>query len=126
MLKRVKRQDGFTLVEVIVVAVIVAVLAAVAIPLYNGYVRDSRKNVADNTAGTIASALAATRQQGIHSDSIPTAATSNVYRIPGLSGIPNTIRIPENYSVAVNKAESTVIVKYVVGSDSISSRPFKF
>ena len=29
---------GFTLVEVIVVAIIILVLSAVAIPLYNGYV----------------------------------------------------------------------------------------
>lgn len=54
-----KKQKGFTLVEVIVVAVIVAVLAAVAIPLYMGYIRDSRVNVCRNTAATIASAMVA-------------------------------------------------------------------
>jgi type IV pilus assembly protein PilA len=54
-----KNEQGFTLVEVIVVAVIVAVLAAVAIPLYNGYIRDSRTNVCQNTAGECAAALSA-------------------------------------------------------------------
>jgi len=54
-----KKQKGFTLVEVIVVAVIVAILAAVAIPLYTGYIKDSRSNSANNVAGSLASGLGA-------------------------------------------------------------------
>ncbi|MBD3420957.1 MAG: prepilin-type N-terminal cleavage/methylation domain-containing protein [Chitinivibrionales bacterium] len=52
---KIKQQNGFTLIEVIVVAVIIAVLSAVAIPLYNGYIRDSRRNTAENVAGSAAS-----------------------------------------------------------------------
>ena len=54
-------KKGFTLVEVIVVAVIVAVLAAVAIPLYLGYITSSKANVANNTANACATYLAAAR-----------------------------------------------------------------
>jgi prepilin-type N-terminal cleavage/methylation domain-containing protein len=53
--KMLRNQEGFTLVEVIVVAVIVAVLAGVAIPLYLNYVKDSRLNSAENAAGAAAS-----------------------------------------------------------------------
>lgn len=54
--KKLKQnQRGFTLVEVIVVAVIVAAMAAVAVPMYLGYVDSSRKNAAANAAGSIAS-----------------------------------------------------------------------
>lgn len=52
-------RKGFTLIEVLVVAVIVAILAAVAIPAYNGYIQSSKEKVARNTAGTVAATLAA-------------------------------------------------------------------
>ncbi len=65
MFQKLRRtRKGFTLVEVIVVAVIVAVLAAVAIPLYLNYVRDSRKNAAENAAGSATSFCAACINSG--------------------------------------------------------------
>ncbi|NOR45876.1 MAG: prepilin-type N-terminal cleavage/methylation domain-containing protein [Candidatus Delongbacteria bacterium] len=49
-----KMRKGFTLIEVLVVAVIVAILAAVAIPAYNQYIRSSKEKVAINYAATVA------------------------------------------------------------------------
>ncbi|MES9959867.1 MAG: prepilin-type N-terminal cleavage/methylation domain-containing protein [Sedimenticola sp.] len=37
-----KRQQGVTLVELMVTVAIVAVIAGIAIPLYNGYIREAR------------------------------------------------------------------------------------
>jgi prepilin-type N-terminal cleavage/methylation domain-containing protein len=54
-IKSKKSQQGFTLVEVIVVAVIIAILAGVAIPLYLNYINNSRLNTASNAAGSAAS-----------------------------------------------------------------------
>jgi prepilin-type N-terminal cleavage/methylation domain-containing protein len=59
-----KGQEGFTLVEVIVVAVIVAILAGVSIPLYLGYINGTRENAAANAAGSAASFMAACINQG--------------------------------------------------------------
>ena len=57
--RNLKRSSGFTLVEVIVVAVIVAVLATVAIPLYSSYVENAKLNTAENCAGTLANFISA-------------------------------------------------------------------
>ncbi len=59
-----KVQKGFTLVEVIVVAVIVAILAGVSIPLYLGYINGTRENAAANAAGSTASFSAACVNRG--------------------------------------------------------------
>lgn len=51
------KKKGFTLIEVLVVAVIVAILAAVAIPAYMSYVGDSKTQVMQNTAATVATSI---------------------------------------------------------------------
>lgn len=61
---KTRNQKGFTLVEVIVVAIIVAAMAAVAVPLYLGYVDSSRVNAASNAAGSLASFCGACRNTG--------------------------------------------------------------
>ena len=108
-----KNQKGFTLVEVIVVAVIVAVLAAVAIPLYMGYMRDSRVNVGNNIAGTIASAAgASTQQKSVFTVQAGASVEGTLLVIrlpsvsdPGTAASDNVIIVPANYTVAWTDAQ---------------------
>jgi prepilin-type N-terminal cleavage/methylation domain-containing protein len=53
---RTVRRTGFSLVEAIVVAAIVAILAAVAIPVYSGFLHDSRQRAVDELAQSAAAA----------------------------------------------------------------------
>src|SRR6266550_3941462 len=63
LLKRaLKNEAGFTLMELIVVVLIVGILAAVGVPLYLGYVRDSRLAEAMALAGATLTASQACAQ----------------------------------------------------------------
>jgi prepilin-type N-terminal cleavage/methylation domain-containing protein len=51
-----RNQKGFTLMELVVVTVIVAILAAVAVPLYINYVRDAQESEARGAIGAVITA----------------------------------------------------------------------
>ena len=103
---------GFTLVEVIVVAVIVLILAAVAIPLYNGYIRDARQASVENAAGALATALGGAVQSGNHSISASSFNASNVAQAliitAGQFSNTNQILVPANMTVAIGATAVTV------------------
>jgi prepilin-type N-terminal cleavage/methylation domain-containing protein len=93
MKNRGKTSSGFTLVEVIVVAVIVAVLAAVAIPMYIGYVNDSAQNMVNNeTAGLSAAVASAVNYQfnGTATVTLPTSTASGLITWPK-AGFPTAL-----------------------------------
>ena len=50
--KAIKSADGYTLVELIITAAVMAMLAAIAIPSYNGYI-DTSKHAAALTNAEI-------------------------------------------------------------------------
>ncbi len=56
---------GFSLIEAIVVAVIIAILAATGIPLYNGYLNSSRMNNARSNLELVGAAVMQTHNRGI-------------------------------------------------------------
>ena len=98
-------KKGFTLIEVLVVAVIVAVLAAVAIPAYNQYIQGSKEKVCKNTAATIASAAAtyyseyATAGNRSAIDNLTTAAAIQTKL---------SVKTPADYSSAITGGVVTV------------------
>jgi len=50
----IRRGRGFTLIEVLVTSVIVAILAAIAVPLYSGFLSQQRQSAVKSLAETAA------------------------------------------------------------------------
>jgi len=48
-----RRSGGFTLIELMIAVAIIAIIAAVGLPLYNGYVQSSREGVLINNIVTM-------------------------------------------------------------------------
>jgi prepilin-type N-terminal cleavage/methylation domain-containing protein len=117
MQKYLRNNKGFTLVEVIVVAVIVLILAAVAIPLYNGYIQDARVASVENAAGAVASAMGAAVQTG-------QIGTGGVTWTPtGVTGLTNAA-VPLTITAAGGRTNQILIPKDIqmeIGSTTVTA-----
>jgi len=97
--KMISNNKGFTLVEVIVVSVIVAVLAGVAIPLYIGYVNDSAQNMANNEAAGIAAAISSGVNYGFNGTIAASPITGPAKITWANTSFPVTLTQPISYQV---------------------------
>ena len=96
------KKKGFTLIEVLIVAVIVAILVTVAIPSYQNYIVNSRNNVARNVAGTIVNSAAAVASQGY---TVAILAGQTGGKITFANG--DIVQIPADIKVIIDTASIT-------------------
>jgi len=89
MQHRTKSASGFTLIELLVVVLILAILMAVALPLYLSAVADSQLKTCRANMQTIANAVQAARVKAVASDygTIITGGVT-VANLPDLQAVP--------------------------------------
>ena len=87
---RLTSEVGFTLMELLIVVMIVGILAAAAVPLYLGYVRDSRLAEAKGLAGSVLTAAQACAQQNTPNEAANCALASLAPKIGVDSASGNT------------------------------------
>ena len=77
-----KKQTGFTLIELMIVVAIIAILAAIAIPAYNQYIREARMSKVtdhyDNAIRVTRAELAKRAAQSARGINVPDLATSTL------------------------------------------------
>ncbi len=102
-------KKGFTLIELIIVSLIIAILSVTAIPTYNGYISRTSDNVCSHTASIVLTSIV----NYINANGNITPGTYDMDSINALMGN-YQVRIPEGYSaeiIIIDVNDITVIVQ---------------
>jgi prepilin-type N-terminal cleavage/methylation domain-containing protein len=125
--KSYRHANGFTLVEVIVVSVIIAALALVAVLLYQGYVNDARKNNIENLAASAAGYLnsAINLDATVPGPGIATPLSEAArWTFTSASGGSCVFVCPKGTQIDINAGTKTVAARYI--GNAIVSTAYKY
>jgi prepilin-type N-terminal cleavage/methylation domain-containing protein len=76
----IQNQNGFTLIELMVVAVILAIISAIAVPIYNGYKKEAMTQEAYQTLAQVADLCIGKATKGIE---MGTTVPAGAVTVPG-------------------------------------------
>ncbi len=113
-----RKKFGFTLVELMVVAVIVAILAAVAIPLMSANKKRAMATEAESTLGTIRSAMRALyAQKNAYNVDLNGTTISALSGVPGVTvaDLKGRYFLDTDYSITVGASTYSAQAKGSVG-----------
>lgn len=128
-----KKQSGFTLIELMIVVAIIAILAAIAIPAYNNYIREARISKVtehyDSAVRVIRATLAkntATEARG--GTPSPATPTTGALWISEIIDPDDKSTAPEGggqgyISTAAGNAQGAVGVQQAAGGRIVVTRP---
>ncbi len=119
MIQWAQKQKGFTIVELLIVVVVIAILAAITIVAYNGIQNRAKDSAAQSTAAQSAKKLAA--YYALHADTYPTTLTDTELGLPNANASPS----PYQYTVSADQKSfclttTTGAISYYVSQATLS------
>ena len=110
-----KKQQGFTLIELMIVVAVIGVLSAIAVPQYQKYVAKSEAASALATIAALKTNIeTAIAENGVFPTLVATAEGSNDYGVPKLEDIKGTIA----FTAGADKPGGEVIYAFTDGKSS--------
>ena len=118
MKSNMKKQSGFTLIELMIVVAIVAILAAIALPAYQSYTKKAKFTEVVTATGPFKTAIEICLQNG---NAITACGTS------GTNGIPAVPTAAEGYVGSIGLTGTTsVITATATGIKDTQSTPAEY
>ena len=117
-MKKKKNRKGFSFVELIVVLVIMAILAAALVPTLIGYIRQTRESNAKNEAAMVVQAA-----QTISSGAF--ASANGKYKVEGMNAEIQLSDVTGGTTAYINAVKYLSEVKGVITSITVDSTTYK-
>lgn len=119
MLKKTHKNQGFTLIELMIVVAIIGILAAVAVPAYTDYMKNAKMVELENTAGSLKGLVTACILKKVSLDSTLGGTAAAEGCTQSTNGIPADITTGSGNIGSVKVADGVITV---VGQEDLAGR----